>query len=69
MEYPKAIYHPKDDKRYQIAASAGQEEQILEAWGVNSAPKIPLSMPPVAPKAVEPPKAKRGRKPKAVETK
>jgi len=77
MEYPKAIYHPKDDKRYQIANSAEQEEQILEAWGVKSAPKIVLSAaaPSVAPVApVEPnrapkPKVARGRKPKAVEAK
>ncbi|UIY28699.1 hypothetical protein LZK73_18385 [Neorhizobium galegae] len=74
MEYPKAIYHPKDGKRYQIANTADHEQQIREEFGISSAPKISLSFSaqgaqtaPAAdkPKAQAKPKAKRAAKPKA----
>lgn len=74
MEYPKAIYHPKDGKRYQIAVNADHEQQIREEFGISSAPKITLSFSaqsdqatPAAdkPKAPAKPKAKRVAKPKA----
>ena len=63
QEFPKMIYHPKTGAQV-IVRDASQEEEHLEAWGVNEPPKIPLASPSDAPKPKAAPKA-RARKPKA----
>lgn len=45
QEFPKALYHPKT-KELVVVASAEDEADQLEEWGISPAPQIPLGEKP-----------------------